>query len=72
MDEVLNQSQLLIKAVESHFIAQRTKALANLNNYFSNPAAIGEHPDIVDESIKLLEKISHADGVLETIKRIAP
>ena len=72
MDEVVNQSQLLIKAVESHFIAERTKALANLNNYFSNPVAIGEHPDIVDESIKLLEKISHADGVLETLKRIAP
>ena len=66
----INCSQLLLQAVESHFLAQRMRATANLNNYLQNPSAIGEHPDLVKETIKLFEEISHADGVLETIKRV--
>jgi hypothetical protein len=66
----VNYSQLLLQAIESHFIAKKTKAIANLTNYLQHPAAIGEHPDIVTEGIKLFEDISHADGVLDTIKRI--
>ena len=66
----LNYSQLLLQAVESHFVAQKSKAIANLNNYLQHPAAIGEHPDLVQETIKLFEDVSHADGVLSTIKRI--
>ena len=66
----INYSQLLLQAVETHFIAKKSKAIANLNNYLQHPAAIGEHPDLVEETIKLFEDVSHADGVLSTIKRI--
>ena len=66
---VLN-SDLLLQAVESHFMAKRTKALANLNNYLQSSVGIGEHPDIVEETVKLFENISHADGVLDTIKKV--
>ena len=66
----INNSQLLLQAVESHFIAKKTKAIANLNNYLQHPAAIGEHPDLVEETVKLFEDVAHADGLLETIKKV--
>ena len=66
----ISYSQLLLQAVESHFVAKKTKAIANLNNYLQHPAAIGEHPDLVEETIKLFENVSHADGVLDTIKKV--
>jgi len=60
--------QNLITAVRSHFVAKRDKAVANLNNYLNNPAGIGEHPDIVEECVKLLQDLSDADGVLDTLE----
>ena len=60
--------QNLIPAVRSHFGAKRDRAVANLNNYLNNPAGIGEHPDIVEECVKLLQDLSDADGVLDTLE----
>ena len=60
--------QNLITAGRSHFVSKRDKAVANLNNYLNNPAGIGEHPDIVEECIKLLQDLSDADGVLDTLE----
>ena len=60
--------QNLITAVRSHLVAKRDKAVANLNHYLNNPAGIGEHPDIVEECIKLLQDLSDADGVLDTLE----
>ena len=60
--------QNLITAGRAHFVAKRDKAVANLNNYLNNPAGIGEHPDIVEECIKLLQDLSDADGVLDTLE----
>ena len=34
------------------------------------PVGVGEHPDIVAEAIKLMEDINHADGMLQTLRRI--
>ena len=62
--------QSLISAIEAHFVALKARSIANLNNYMLNSAGIGEHPDVVEESIKLIEKISHADGNLQTLRRI--
>ena len=62
--------QALLAAVETHYIAIRAKAISNLNNYMIHPVGIGEHPDIVAETIKLIEDINHADGMLQTLRRI--
>ena len=32
----INYSQLLLQAVESHFVAKKSKALANLNNNYED------------------------------------
>lgn len=62
--------QALMGAVEMHYVSTRTRALANLNQYMMNPVGVAEHPDVVGEVIKLIETISHSDGMLETLKKI--
>jgi len=47
--------------------AQEAKAIANLQNYMSNPAGIGEHPDIVIECKKLVKDIAEARELIETV-----
>ncbi len=56
----------LIKAAE----AKESKAVANLQNYLSNPAGIGEHPDIVEECMKLVKDIADAHETIETVQRL--
>lgn len=63
-------SEALLRAVGLHFEAKRQRALANLTNYLTNAAGVGEHPDIVEECIKLLEDIDHSEGVLDTLEGI--
>jgi hypothetical protein len=62
--------QALLGAVEASFVAQRTRAMANLNSYLLSPAGVAEHPDIVGEVIALIKDISEADGHIQTLRRI--
>ena len=62
--------QALMGALEMHYVSNRTRALANLNQYMINPVGVAEHPDVVGEVIKLVEIINHSDGMLETLKKI--
>jgi len=64
------QQQTMLGAVEAHFVAVRAKSIANLNGYMLSQAGVAEHPDIVSEIIKLIEAIDHAEGILNTLKRI--
>jgi transcriptional/translational regulatory protein YebC/TACO1 len=60
--------QNLINAIRSHFTAKRDRAMANLNNYLNNPVGVGEHPDVVEECVKLIQDLSDADDVLDTLE----
>jgi len=69
--EVMQRSQqTLISAIEAYFVSEKAKGLANLNAYMVNSAGIGEHPDVVAETIKLIEQITHADGCIQGLRRI--
>ena len=57
----------LYKALESKYLAERDAGLATLNVYFNNSVGIGEHPQMVEEMAKQLEKISNADDNLKTL-----
>ena len=57
----------LLEASKLHFKAKCARAEANLKNYLNNPAAIGEHPDLVEEVIKLVQQIAEAKEALEYI-----
>lgn len=57
-------------AAVAHFEAQRTRALANLQVYLTNPVGVGEHSDIVAEVVSMVETITHAEGCLEVLSRV--
>ena len=60
-------SKLIIDALIAEAKAKEIKAIANLQNYLSNPAGIGEHPDIVEECMKLVKDIAEAREIASTV-----
>tara|TARA_R110002020_G_scaffold268819_3_gene484085 strand:+ start:28207 stop:28416 length:210 start_codon:yes stop_codon:yes gene_type:complete len=60
----------MLKAALAHFIAARQRAAANLENYLSNPVAIGEHPDLVGEVITLIEELDSASSKINTVHEL--
>tara|TARA_A100001201_G_scaffold101262_1_gene86948 strand:- start:87 stop:302 length:216 start_codon:yes stop_codon:yes gene_type:complete len=63
-------SQLIMNALIAEANAKEAKAIANLQNYMSNPAGIGEHPDIVAECMKLIKDIAEAREIKETVNSL--
>jgi hypothetical protein len=63
-------SQLIMNALIAEANAKEAKAVANLQTYFSNPAGIGEHPDIVAECLKLVKDIAEAREIKETVNSL--
>lgn len=57
----------LHRALVSKYEAQRDEALATLEVYFNNPAGIGEHPQVVEEMSKQVERLENAQGCLEQL-----
>ncbi len=66
MDKI---QSLLFKALRNRFEAERDEASATLEIYFSNPVGIGEHPQIVDEMAKQIEKLANAEDKLNTLTK---
>ena len=48
--------QLILEALEKKYEAQIAEAEATLKIYLENSVGIGEHPQHIDESDKLIEK----------------
>jgi hypothetical protein len=67
MAEQPSVGELLFEATLQHFVAEKAKSEANLLNYYVNHAAIGEHPDLVEECVKLVVNIHDANGCIETL-----
>ena len=66
----MNQSQLIMNALILEANAKEAKAIANLQTYFTNPAGIGEHPDIVAECMKLVKEIAEARELSATVNSL--
>ena len=58
-----------VKASEAHFMAMKLEAEAVLDTYLNSAVGIGEHSDIPAEVNKWVEKLSTAEGALETLAR---
>ena len=65
MDNILAKN--IITAAAAKFEADHTAAVTNLSLYLNSATAIAEHPDIVSEAIKLIQKITEAEDNLRTI-----
>ena len=57
----------LYEALKSQFEAQKTKAIATLTVYLTNPVGIGEHPQIVDEMVEQTKSLAEAEDCLERL-----
>ena len=62
------QNKLLQASIDK-YKAEISEALATLDVYFNKPVAIGEHPDLLTEIDKYVEKLETATGKLETLQR---
>ncbi len=60
----------IMDALLAKYEADKMRAFANLQNYLTNPAGIGEHPDIVAECDKLVSDIDDAIGKIDTLRQL--
>ena len=60
--------QLAKDALRYRFEGQKKSAEQTITNYFSNPAAIGEHPDLLAEIETALKDWDEANGKLEALE----
>ena len=58
----------MIDALTYKYESEIAEAEATLLIYFSNPVAIGEHPQHLEEMDKFIEKMANAKDKLETLK----
>lgn len=61
--------ETLIKAIVSHAQGHINKHLANIEVYLTNPAGVGEHPDIIEAIEMELEQVAKYDDQIEMIKK---
>ena len=59
----------LIKALKARYEAKAAEAEATIEIYLNNAVGIGEHPQVVEEMAKQLEKLSSADDNLKALER---
>jgi len=62
--------QLAIDALRYKYEAQKKSAEYNLRNYLQNPAAIGEHPDLLEEMDKAIGSWEEANSRLQALDDI--
>jgi hypothetical protein len=60
---------LFIKALQDHYAAQISEAVATLNVYLNASVGVGEHPDLLTEIKKYVDLLDDADGKLETLNK---
>ena len=61
-------SKKIYEALMSKYAAEMSEAEATLLVYFNNPVGIGEHPQIVEEVDKMIEKLANAKDKSEALQ----
>lgn len=61
---------LKVDALRAKYQAEKLEAIATLEVYVKNAAGIGEHPQIIEEMAKLVEKVANANDCLEALDEI--
>jgi len=59
----------LLKAFVSHAQGHIDKHVANVEVYLTDPAGIGEHPDIIEAIESEVKQIAEYDDMLEMAKK---
>ena len=58
----------MLNALRLQYEAEIARAKANIGGYMSNPAGIGEHPDLVAAVDSQIELLAHAEDKLDVLK----
>tara|TARA_B100000900_G_C20484888_1_gene677041 strand:+ start:182 stop:433 length:252 start_codon:yes stop_codon:yes gene_type:complete len=61
---------LKVDALKAKFQAEKLEAIATLEVYVKNAVGIGEHPQIIEEMAKLVDKVAEVNGALEALDEI--
>ena len=59
----------LLTAALMHFKALKSRAEANLEIYLQGAVGVGEHPDLVEEIVKLTKEITEADESIKYLEK---
>ena len=58
---------MMIEALQKKYEAEIASARTNIQVYLTNPAGIGEHPDLVSAVDEQVAKLAEAEDKLETL-----
>ncbi len=61
---------LKVNALRAKYQADKLEAIATLEVYVKNPVGIGEHPQIIEEMAKLIDKVAEVNGALEALDEV--
>ena len=62
----------LIEALKAHANGHISKHKANVEVYMTNPAGVGEHPDIIEAIEQELDEIARYDDQVEMLNKYFP
>ena len=60
---------VLLNALREKYAGDVAVHKANIEVYLTNPAGIGEHPDVIDAINEQLELLAEADEKLEALNK---
>ena len=63
-DKRFRETKFLFSAAVKKYEAEKSEAIAILDVYLNKPVAIGEHPDLLTEIDKYVEKLASAEDKL--------
>jgi hypothetical protein len=58
-----------IKALQDHYTAQISESIATLNVYLTTSVGVGDHSNIFDSILQLVDKVDSADSKLTTLEK---
>lgn len=60
----------MYQALKAKYESEVLRYKVTVDNYFENPTAIGEHPDLIEEMDKYVEKLATAQGNLDVLESV--
>lgn len=60
----------MYQALKAKYESEVLRYKVTVDNYFENPTAIGEHPDLIEEMDKYIEKLATSQGNLDILESV--
>ena len=60
----------MYQALKAKYESEVLRYKVTVDNYFENPTAIGEHPDLIEEMDKYIEKLATSQGNLDVLESV--